>query len=151
VASERDLRRALKDALDITGEFSTVQLTGLPEDVGFGASSLTAAAIQPGSTRMLTGWDAAPSGGRCFTAQLLVTILARTEDPELTDDLAEHLVNVVRNAVDGRVMVPGFNEPDKTMATGWHWLPRVAPERRVAITITYDFIQDGWDSADTSQ
>lgn len=148
---ERDFRNALKAALEATGEFDEVTLIGLPEtDGGSAASDALLAAIQPGRTSMLTGWDAAPAGGRAFTCQFLVTILARRSDPELCDDLAEQLLDVARNAVDGQALVPGFNEPQKTMATGWAWLPRTAPERRIAITITYNYVQDGWASADTS-
>lgn len=151
MARERDFRNAVKDALVQTGAFSDVRLTGLPEEYGEGASDLTAAAIQPGSTRMLTGWDAAADGGRAFLCQFLVTVLARHADAELCDELAEQLVEFVRNAVDGQPLVPGLNEPDQTMVTGWQWLPRRAPERRIAVTITYHYIQDGWNSADTSQ
>ena len=150
MARERDVRTFIKDALMQTGAFSHVRLTGLPEDYGEGASDLTAAAIQPGSTRMVTGWDAAPGGGRIFMCQLLVTVLARHADAELCDELAEQLVEFVRNAVDGQPLVPGFNEPERTMITGWQWLPRTAPERRIAVTVTYNYLQDGWSNADTS-
>jgi hypothetical protein len=150
MARERDVRLAIKDVLVQTGAFSDVWLIGLPEDRGEGASDLTAAAIQPGSTRMLTGWDAATGGGRSFLCQLLVTVLARHVDAELCDELAEQLVEFVRNAVDGQPLVPGFNEPERTMVTGWQWLPRTAPERRIAVTVTYDYLQDGWNDADTS-
>jgi hypothetical protein len=151
MARERDFRNALKDALMQTGAFSHVRLTGLPEEYGEGASDLTAAAILPGSTGVLTGWDAAPAGGRTFRCQLVVTVLARHADAELCDELAEQLVEFVRNAVDGQPLVPGFNEPEKTMVTGWQWLPRTAPERRIAVTVTFDYLQDGWNDADTSQ
>jgi hypothetical protein len=150
MARERDVRNALKDALMQTGAFSHVRLAGLPEDYGEGASDLTAAAILPGSTSMLTGWDAAPSGGRAFTCQLLVTVLARHADAELCDEMAEQLVEFVRNVVDGQALVPGFNQPDTTMVTGWKWLTRTAPERRIAVSVTYDYLQDGWNDADTS-
>lgn len=150
MARERDVRNALKDALMQTGAFSHVRLTGLPEDYGEGASDLTAAAILPGSTAVLTGWDAAPAGGRTFQCQLKVTVLARHVDAELCDELAEQLVEFVRNTVDGRPLVPGFNQPEKTMVTGWQWLTRNAPERRIAVSVIYEYLQDGWDDADTS-
>lgn len=148
---EREVRDAMRNALIQTGAFSSVVLTGLPEDYGFGASDLTVAAIQPGSTRMVDGWDSALDGGRDFHCQLLVTVLARHEDAELCDDLAEQLVNTVRDVVDGQTFLPGFNEPARTMVTGWLWLPRAAPERRIAVTVTYHYIQDGWKQADLSQ
>jgi hypothetical protein len=151
MARERDIRNALKDTLVQTGAFSQVRLTGLPEDYGEGASDLTAASIQPGSTEMLSGWDGAPGGGRIYRCQLRVTVLARHADAELCDELAEQLVEFVRNAVDGQPIVPGFNQPDQTMVTAWQWLSRRAPERRIAITVTCHYIENGWNNADTSQ
>lgn len=147
---ERDFRTALQTALIATGAFSDVRLTGLPEEYGEGASDLTAVSIQPHSTKLLTGWDSGPSGGRVFRCQLSVTVLARHSDPQLCDELAEQLVNVIRDATDGQAIVPGFAIPQRTEVTGWQWPPRTAPERRIPITLTYDYLQDGWDSADTS-
>src|SRR5690348_7045915 len=114
MARERDFRQALRDALADTGAFSEVRLTGLPEsEMGMAASHLAVAAIQPGTTRLVSGWDAAPDGGRWFSCQLSVVILFRDEDPELCDERAEQLLNVVRDAVDDRPLVPGFNIPQK--------------------------------------
>jgi hypothetical protein len=149
--SEDDFRQAVADALTATNQFTEVSLIGLPEVYGeITASDLTAAAIEPGTTAMLTGWDAAPDGGRNFTCQFLVTVMARGPDPRTCDQQAEVLLNTLRNAVDGRIMVAGFNEPQKTMITGWRWLPRTAPERRIAATLTYNYLQFGWDGASTS-
>lgn len=149
--SERAVRSAIRDALVMTGAFDTVSLVGLPEVQGdIPASAEAAASVQPGSTRFAQGWDAAPEGGRRFTCQLLVTVLARHADAELCDELAEILLGQVRNAIDGRILVEGFNMPQKTMASGWQWQPRVSPERRIAITVTYDYIENGWNHADTA-
>lgn len=150
MARERDVRLAIRDALLQTGAFSHVRLTGLPEEYGHGASDLTAAAIQPGSTELLAGWDAPPAGGRAFSCRLRVMVLARHADAELCDELAEQLVEFVRNALDGRPLVPGFNLPGHTIVTGWEWLPRKAPERRIAVSVAYHYLQDGWNDADTS-
>jgi hypothetical protein len=148
---ERDVRNAIRDALIQTGAFEAVLLTGLPEDYGAAASDAALVSIQPGSTRFISGWDAAPDGGRNFMCQLLVTILARNADPVLCDEYAEQLLEIVRNTVDGRVLVQGFNEPQKTLVTGWSWLPRTAPERRIAATVTFNYLVDGWNSNDASQ
>ena len=150
MARERDVRNAIQNALVQTGGFTSVVLTGLPEDHGLGASQLTAASIQPSSTRTHEGWDSTNAGGRDFQCQVVVTVLARHEDAQLCDELAEQLANIVRDAVDGQSLVPGFNQPARTMITGWVWLPRTAPERRIALTVTYHYLQDGWTDADTS-
>ncbi len=63
MARERDVRNAIQELLLATGAFSTVWITGLPEDYGQGASSLTAAAIEPVSTQLTSGWDSSPPGG----------------------------------------------------------------------------------------
>lgn len=148
MARERDARNAIQAALLASGQFSDVWLTGLPEDYGHGASDLTAAAIEPGHTRFARGWDSLPGAGADFTAQLLVTVLARNHDPQLRDELAEQLVDVVANAINGQ-RLGNLSLPQKTMVTGWKWLPAVAPERRIAITVTFDYLAT-WSGFDTS-
>lgn len=140
----------LQTALIATGAFSDVWVTGLPEDVGQPASDLAAAGIDPVTTSLVTGWDAAPAGGLDMTCQVLVTVLARHSDPAQCDRLVRQLVNQVRNTVNGQTIVPGFNVPQKTRVTGWRWLPRTPPERRVACTVTYDYLEAGWNNADVS-
>lgn len=150
MARERDFRNALEAALVATGQFSEVTLKGLPENYGEAASDLTAVSIQPHSTQIRTGWDAALGGGRVFQCQLVVTILARHSDPVLGDELAEQLLNTLRNVADGGVLVAGFNEPQRTQVTGWQWKTRTDVERRIAAILTYDYLQDGWNGADTT-
>jgi hypothetical protein len=148
MARERDVRNAIKDALVATGVFSDVWLTGLPEGFGQGASELTAAAIEPLSTQIATGWDAAPSGGLDYTAELAVTLLARHPDPQLRDELAEQLLDFLINAVNGQSLAD-FTIPQQTMITSWRWLPAKAPERRINATVGFAYIVT-WDGFDTS-
>jgi hypothetical protein len=147
---ERDVRNAVKDALVATGAFSDVWLTGLPEGYGRGASDLTAAAIEPIETSVTTGWDAAPTGGLDYTASLSVTLMARHPDPQLRDELAEQLLTLLANAVNGRSLA-GFTMMQKTMVTGWRWQPPKPPERRIAATVEFAYLVGGWGSFDTSQ
>jgi hypothetical protein len=143
---ERDVRNAIKTALWATGVFDDIWLTGLPEDYGRGASQLRAAAIEPAATALATGWDAPIAGGLDFKAQCIVTLLARHEDPQLRDELAEQLLDTLHNAVNGQSLA-GFTLPVKTLVTSWLWQPPLAPERRITATVSFAYLVtwEGWD------
>lgn len=151
MARERDVRLALQAALVATGAFSEVWVTGLPEDYGRGASDLTAAAIEPVATRFTAGWDSVPAGMVDLTATLRVTLLARHPDPQLRDELAEQLLDVLANAANGQALVAGFTVPQKTVVTDWTWLDAAAPERRIRATVSYSYLLSSWGSFDTTQ
>src|SRR5262245_5156296 len=102
MARQRDVRNAIRDALIATNAFSAVCSTGLHEDYGQGASELAAAAIEPAHTGLTTGWDAQIAGGLDYTATCTVTLLARHEDAQLRDELAEQLLDTLANAVNGK-------------------------------------------------
>jgi hypothetical protein len=148
MARERDVRNAIKDALVATGAFSDVWLTGLPEEHGQGASDLTAAAIEPLSTRLAGGWDAAPGGGLEYASEVAVSLLARHPDPQLRDELAEQLLNLLINAVNGQSLA-GLTIPQQTMIASWRWMPPRPPERRITATVGFTYIAT-WDSFDTT-
>jgi hypothetical protein len=145
---ERDVRLAIHDALVATGAFTEVRLTGLPEDYGIRASDLTAAAIEPVSTSYTTGWDSQTTGQLDYTAQLGVTLLARAEDPQLRDELAEQLLNSLHNAVNGQSLA-GLTLPGKTLVTSWRWEKPAPPERRIQATVQFAYFVtwEGWDTA----
>ena len=146
---ERDVRNAIKTALLATGAFSDVWLSGLPESCGRAASDLTAAAIEPSATSLTTGWDAQLAGGLDYTARLTVTLLARHEDPQLRDELAEQLLSTLHNAVNGQSLA-GFTLPAKTLVQSWSWQPASPPERRIAATVSFSYLVT-WEGWDTSQ
>lgn len=148
MARERDVRDAIKNALVATGAFSEVWLTGLPESFGQRASDLAAVAIEPLSTRLTSGWDAAPTGGLDYTAELAVTLLARHADPQLRDELAEQLLSFLIDCVNGQSLA-GFTIPQHTMVNSWRWLPPRPPERRISATVGFAYIVS-WDGFDTS-
>jgi hypothetical protein len=146
---ERDIRNAIRDALLATGAFSDVWLTGLPESYGGAASDLTAASIEPASTSLTTGWDAQIAGALDYTARLTVTLLARHDDPQLRDELAEQLLNTLHNAVNGQSLA-GLTLPAKTLIQSWTWQPAAPPERRIAAVVTFSYLVT-WEGWDTSQ
>jgi hypothetical protein len=148
MARERDVRNAIQEALIQTGAFSDVWLTGLPEEYGQGASNLTAAAILPVSTRLVTGWDAAPVGGLDLSSKLTVSLLARDPDPQLRDELAEQLLDFLINAVNGQSLA-NFTIPQQTMVTSWRWVPPRPPERRITATVSFAYLVT-WNGFDTT-
>jgi hypothetical protein len=148
MSRERDVRNAIQESLRATGAFSDVWITGLPEDYGQAASSLTAAAIEPISTRLTSGWDSAPSGGLDYTSELSVSLLARHPDPQLRDELAEQLLDFLINAINGQSLA-NFTIPQHTMITSWQWLAPRPPERRITATVGFAYLVT-WDGFDTS-
>jgi hypothetical protein len=146
---ERDVRIAIRDALLATGAFSDVWLSGLPEDYGGAASDLAVAAIQPSGSSLTTGWDAQTQGALDYTARVNVTILARHEDPQLRDELAEQLLNFLHDAINGQSLA-GFTLPAKTMVQSWNWQPPAPPERRIQAVVTFAYLVT-WEGWDTSQ
>ncbi len=147
---ERDIRNAIRDALLATGAFSDCSISGLPEDSGSAASDLTAAAIEPLSTAYFTGWDAQIEGGLCYDAQIKVTLLARKEDQQLRDELAEQLLEHLKNAVNGQSLA-GLTLPGKTLVKSWRWMPAKAPERRITAMLMASYIEEGWDAGDVEE
>jgi hypothetical protein len=148
MARERDVRNAIQASLVATGGFSDVWLSGLPENHGHGASSLTSAAIEPVGSRQSGGWDAVPAGALEFRAELAVTLLARHPDPQLRDELAEQLLDYLINAVNGKSLA-GFTIPQCTTVASWRWLAPKAPERRIAATVAFTYLV-AWNSFDTT-
>jgi hypothetical protein len=146
---ERDVRIAIRDALLATGAFADVWLSGLPESYGGAASDLTAAAIEPVATSLTTGWDAPLAGGLDYTARLNAVLLARHEDPQLRDELAEQLLAVLHNAINGQSLA-GITLPGKTLVQSWAWQPAAPPERRIAAIVSYSYLVT-WEGWDTSQ
>jgi hypothetical protein len=148
MARERDVRNAIQELLLASGAFSNVWITGLPEDYGHGASSLTAAAIEPVSTQLTSGWDSSPSGGLDYTSKLSVSLLARHPDPQLRDELAEQLLDLLINAVNGQSLAD-LTIPQQTVITSWQWLAPAPPERRITATVDFAYLVT-WDGFDTS-
>jgi hypothetical protein len=145
---ERDIRKAIEELLVATNAFSYVA-ADLPEDYGFGASQLTAAVVSPDRTAATTGWDSQLEGGLAYTAQVVVTILVRDEDKTVRDDLAERLLNVLQNAVNGQSLAD-MTMPGMTRVTGWRWLKVTPPERRIAAVVSFVYIVEGWGQRDTT-
>ncbi len=146
---ERDIRNAVQAVLLATGQFSDVWISGLPENYGQGVSDLTAAALEPVSTSLSTGWDAQTDGSLTYTMQLAVTLLARNSDPQLRDEAVEQLLDTFIDAVQGSPIVPGFTVPGMTRVNHWAWQTPTPPERRIRAVLSVAYLT-AWDDFDTS-
>jgi hypothetical protein len=120
----------------------------MPEEYAAPASDLALAVIEPVSTTLTTGWDAQPAGGLDYTATLNVILLARSEDPQLRDELAEQLLHALHNAING-LSLASFTLPGRTMVTSWRWMPQQPPERRICATVSFAYLVtwEGWDTS----
>ena len=149
MSRERDVRNAIVNSLQQTGAFSEVAITGVPEQFGYGASDFTAASIEPIQTTFATGWDAAPSGSLDYNATCNVTLVARHQDAQLRDELAEQLLDYLCNVVNGR-SIAGLTLPQKTMVTGWTWVAAQHPERRITASVNFTYLVQ-WNSFDVNE
>ena len=147
---DRDIRNAIQQALLDTNMFDAVHMTGLPEDWGFGASELAAAAIEPGNETDDDKWDASPYGDLLETALVTITFAQRMDDPQLCDEAVELLFDVAANALNGSNF-GGFTVPGLTKFKSRRWEKRKHPERRITAVFTYQTIIPGWNAYGTEQ
>ncbi len=145
---EREVRNAIQSALFATGAFDGVFVWGLPEDYGSGASNAVLAIIEPESSTQEDRWDAAPGSGLLITSRVTITLINRSEDPQLRDEAAELLFDTAANALNGQGLA-GLTLPQLTRFVSWRWEKPSPPERRIASIFSYQYIVEGWDSYDT--
>lgn len=146
---ERDGRALARDLLEQTGAFDGVYLSGLPEDRGLPSGDLRAAVIEPGDTTLDSPWDDA-GGDLLFTCRVNLTLLARHEDPQARDEMAERLLHVVASALGGATL-GAANLPGRTVVRSWAWQKPVAPERRIAAVLEYQYLVEGWPGFDAAE
>jgi hypothetical protein len=138
---ERDVRCLIRDMLEQTGAFDGAYLSGLPEERGERAGNSRTVSIEPAETRQVDPWDE-PDGDPIMTCQVALTILARHEDPQTRDEIAELLLNVAANAL-WRSTLGGAAIASRTQIRSWNWQPTKAPERRIKAVLEYQYLVDG--------
>jgi hypothetical protein len=149
MSRDRDVRNAIVAALVATNAFNLVEVWGLPEDYGSGASSECFAAVVPQSSRQEDLWDSAATGGIVITSRCVIVLAFRHIDPQARDEGAELLLQTVANALNGQSLAD-LTFPQSTRIIGWDWQPPMVPERRINAMFSYQFINEGWDSYDTT-
>jgi hypothetical protein len=147
---DRDVRNAIQTALMATGAFDGVWIWGLPEDYGTGSSQFAAAAIVPMSSTQSDRWDSQDAGGLIVTSRVAITLAYRHIDPQLRDESAELLVDQVGNALNGQSLA-ALTMPALTRVESWSWAPPTAPERRINVVFSYQYIVEGWGAYDITQ
>ena len=146
---DRDVRNAIHDALVATGAFDAVCVWALSGDHGTAASQTASAMIEPESSMQEDRWDAATGGGLIVTSRVTITLLYRHEDPQLRDEAAELLLEITANTLNG-LSLAGLTLPQHTRIVSWRWEEPAPPERRIAATLSYQYIVEGWDAYDTT-
>lgn len=137
---ERDVRIAVRDLLDATTAFDGVYLSGLPERRGERGGDLLAAAIEPAETAASCGWDGASSSS-IMSARATITLMARDDDPQTRDEMAERLLETARAALDGRSLA-GKTLPEWTRIRSWVWREPTPPERRIEASLEFRYLDD---------
>jgi len=146
---ERDVRNAIQELLDVSGAFDGVYLSGLPENRGERAGDRRAAAIEPDATVESDLWDDT-GGAMVMTATVILTFLARDDDPQLRDEAAELLLNTAAAVLNGRSLADA-TLPGSTRIRSWAWLKPNAPERRIAAKLEFQYLVEGWSGLDLSE
>jgi hypothetical protein len=146
---DRDVRNAIQELLQATSAFDGVYLWGPPKDYGSGASNLAIAWIEPGRSNQLDKWDGGQITGIEITSSVKIVVAQRMEDPQLRDEAAELLVDIVANAIQGQSL-SDLTLPDKTRFINWTWVRANPPERQINISFEYIYLIDGWNNYNTT-
>jgi hypothetical protein len=144
---DRDIRNAIRSLLLDTDAFDTVWLTGTPDRASTPSSSQCLAIIEPESSEFTPTWDSALLGGVIVTSKVTISIVVRHPDPQTRDELAEQLFNIAGDTLNGQPL-GGFVNPQMTRFVAGIWHKAIPPEREISSTFTYQYILNGWDSAD---
>lgn len=145
---ERDVRIAVRDLLDATSAFDGVYLSGLPETRGERGGDLQAAAVEPDETTASCNWDDA-SGPRIMTARATIVLMARDEDPQTRDEMAERLLETAIAALNGRSLA-GKTLPEWTGIQSWAWRKPNPPERRIEAALEFRYLVEERGPADST-
>jgi len=143
---ERDIRIVIRDLLDATSAFDGVYLSGPPEHRGERGGDLRAAAIEPGETAASSCWDDV-SGPLVMTARATIILMARDDDPQTRDEVAEQLLETTIAALDGRSLA-GRTLPEWTGIRSWTWRKPTPPERRIEALLEFRYLVEDRVDAD---
>jgi hypothetical protein len=153
MSRDRDVRNAIVAALQATGVFDTVNVSGLPEAFGVGASNGAAAFIEPDNSSIDERLGDTPLyGALVVTSRCRITFAYRAssaDDAQTRDEAAENLVEYAMNALNG-VALADLTSPQLSRFMSWQWAPAAAPERRIVAVFQYAYIIQSWDGFDTT-
>ena len=145
---ERDVRGAILELLETTGEFDRVFAGSLPDLSCDQSGQLRSASIEPRATT-LAGQGDGIDGALKATTTVTIVLLARDEDPTTRDDAAERLLHTAAAALNGRSL-GGMTLPGATRLLSWSWQKAKPPERRIEAILEYQYLIEGWSAFDLS-
>jgi hypothetical protein len=149
--SDWALRLAVQETLQSLGVFDIVTLNGPPEVGPLGQSYNYAVSIEPSSNADRDIWDNAATGGLTGTVSATLTFYARNETQSIRDAVVEWLFNNAANALNGQIILAGYNSPELSRFTSRRYLPQTPPERRIEAVYQYTYVLPSWTSFDTTQ
>src|SRR5690242_20382498 len=113
---EHDVRQGAIDLLAATGAFDAVYHYSAPEDRGRKSGDLRAAVGQPVKGAYSVEWDDVTTGVPLCRHTFNVVVMARHEDPDVRDGVADQLVSVALNALNGKSL-GGLTNVQQTLVT----------------------------------
>jgi hypothetical protein len=135
---DRDIREAIKTALDATGFFDEVIHNAAEGDAAVSTIEQKTAVIYPLSGEISDQWDTLATGAMTIEAQCQIVFIITSEDDKHRDDALEQMFNVACNALNKQSLA-GLTFPDFTRFRRWQWLPATPPERRLETIFGYIF------------
>lgn len=146
---EHDVRQGAIDLLIATNQFDDVYHYSAPEDRGQKAGDLRAALVTPARSSYSVEWDDVTTGQPYCRHTFNVVVMARHDDPVTRDGMADQLMAVAMNALNGQSLA-GLTNVQQTIVSDSIWLPEKPPERQVRLTVQTAYFTPGWNSFNTS-
>lgn len=151
---ERDIKEAIRAALEATGEFDGIFLFGFADASDSEAEAVRAVSILPMGFKEDDKWDGVLDGQMLEMGRLKIVIRVREGNAPIRDSEADRLLSVLRNAVNGRALNiligEDFLYPQWTKITEGNWKDPLPPERDIECTFQYLYDAPDWTGFDTS-
>jgi hypothetical protein len=144
-ARDRDIRAHARDLLEITTVFDSVWLS---EESGQAATDQIAAEILPMTDNDYDRYD--DDGTMATTGHARLAVIARHEDQQTRDDIAERALYAACDTLNGRSLA-GWTLPHFTRVASWKWAKPEAPERRIDAVLEYQYLNPDWTSFDVGE
>lgn len=150
IARDRQILKAMADALRVVNAFDDVMTAGLPEAGNDFPSGVNKACVLELVSWVVSDDDTADSGaGEDMVREVLFTawVSVRDEDPDTRDDEADRLACLVENTL-GNTSFLSATLPGMTYFLHGEWQKPTHPERRIKLDGHTAYLIDSWQSHD---
>jgi hypothetical protein len=140
LSRERDVRTAIMDALQATGEFDLVN-TGQDKGQEVNSDGNSFAHVDPHDAQEASHWDDGGGAGVEVISRCRITLSVSNNDPQTRDEHLEKLLNITQNIVNDQSLAE-LTLPSSSRIRSWRWLPAKAPLRQVEAIFEFHYLPD---------